>query len=29
VDELRAASKLGEEEFDKALEKLAIHGGRW
>jgi superfamily II DNA helicase RecQ len=27
VDELRAASKLGEEEFDKALEKLAIHGG--
>jgi ATP-dependent DNA helicase RecQ len=27
VDELRAASKLGEEEFDKALEKLQIHGG--
>jgi RecQ family ATP-dependent DNA helicase len=27
VDELRSASKLGEEEFDKALEKLAIHGG--
>ena len=27
VEELRAASKLGEEEFDKALEKLAIHGG--
>jgi RecQ family ATP-dependent DNA helicase len=27
VDELRAASKLGEEEFDKALEKLEIHGG--
>ena len=23
----RAASKLGEEEFDKALEKLEIHGG--
>jgi superfamily II DNA helicase RecQ len=27
VEELRAASKLGEEEFDRALEKLAIHGG--
>ncbi len=27
VDEIRAASKLGEEEFDKALEKLEIHGG--
>jgi ATP-dependent DNA helicase RecQ len=27
VDELRAASKLAEEEFDKALEKLEIHGG--
>ena len=27
VEELRAASKLGEEEFDKALEKLQIHGG--
>jgi RecQ family ATP-dependent DNA helicase len=27
VVELRAASKLGEEEFDKALEKLEIHGG--
>jgi superfamily II DNA helicase RecQ len=27
VDELRAAAKLGEEEFDKALEKLEIHGG--
>jgi RecQ family ATP-dependent DNA helicase len=27
VDELRAASKLSEEEFDKALEKLEIHGG--
>jgi ATP-dependent DNA helicase RecQ len=27
VDELRAASKLREEEFDKALEKLEIHGG--
>ncbi|MFZ1087355.1 MAG: ATP-dependent DNA helicase RecQ [Terracidiphilus sp.] len=26
-EELRAASKLGEEEFDKALEKLEIHGG--
>ena len=24
---MRAASKLGEEEFDKALEKLEIHGG--
>ncbi len=27
VDELRAASRLSEEEFDKALEKLQIHGG--
>ncbi|MGC1463102.1 MAG: RecQ family ATP-dependent DNA helicase, partial [Terracidiphilus sp.] len=27
VDEMRGASKLGEEEFDKALEKLEIHGG--
>jgi superfamily II DNA helicase RecQ len=27
VEELRAASKLGEEEFDKAMEKLEIHGG--
>jgi len=27
VEELRAESKLGEEEFDKALEKLEIHGG--
>jgi superfamily II DNA helicase RecQ len=27
VEELRAASKLGEEEFDKALDKLEIHGG--
>lgn len=27
VEELRAASKLGEEEFDKAIEKLEIHGG--
>jgi RecQ family ATP-dependent DNA helicase len=27
VEELRAAAKLGEEEFDKALEKLEIHGG--
>jgi RecQ family ATP-dependent DNA helicase len=27
VEYLRAASKLGEEEFDKALEKLEIHGG--
>jgi RecQ family ATP-dependent DNA helicase len=27
VEELRAASKLGEEEFDKALEKLEIHSG--
>lgn len=27
VDELRADSKLGDEEFDKALEKLEIHGG--
>jgi RecQ family ATP-dependent DNA helicase len=27
VDELRAKSKLSEEEFDKALEKLEIHGG--
>ena len=27
IDELRATSKLTEEEFDKALEKLEIHGG--
>jgi superfamily II DNA helicase RecQ len=27
VEELRAAAKLSEEEFDKALEKLEIHGG--
>ncbi len=27
ANDLRAASKLGEEEFDKALEKLQIHGG--
>jgi superfamily II DNA helicase RecQ len=27
VRELRAASTLSEEEFDKALEKLEIHGG--
>lgn len=27
VEELRAASNLGDEEFDKALEKLEIHGG--
>ncbi len=27
VDELRAISKLDEEQFDKALEKLEIHGG--
>ncbi len=27
VEALRAASKLDEEEFDKALEKLEIHGG--
>jgi superfamily II DNA helicase RecQ len=27
VEELRNASKLGEEDFDKALEKLEIHGG--
>ncbi len=27
VEELRAVSRLGEEEFDKALEKLEIHGG--
>jgi RecQ family ATP-dependent DNA helicase len=27
VEELREGSKLGEEEFDKALEKLEIHGG--
>jgi RecQ family ATP-dependent DNA helicase len=26
-EELRAASKMSEEEFDKALEKLEIHGG--
>jgi superfamily II DNA helicase RecQ len=27
IDELRSDSKLTEEEFDKALEKLEIHGG--
>ena len=27
VEELRALSELSEEEFDKALEKLEIHGG--
>jgi superfamily II DNA helicase RecQ len=27
VEELRASSKLDEEQFDKALEKLEIHGG--
>jgi RecQ family ATP-dependent DNA helicase len=27
IREVRAASALGEEEFDKALEKLEIHGG--
>jgi RecQ family ATP-dependent DNA helicase len=27
VEELREGSQLGEEEFDKALEKLEIHGG--
>ncbi len=27
VEELRAASKLSQEEFDKALEKLETHGG--
>jgi RecQ family ATP-dependent DNA helicase len=27
IEDLRAASKLAEEEFDKALEKLEIHGG--
>ena len=27
VEQLRSGSKLGEEEFDKALEKLEIHGG--
>jgi len=27
VDDLRAASKLDDEEFDRALEKLEIHGG--
>ena len=27
VEELRAGARLGEEEFDKALEKLEIHGG--
>jgi ATP-dependent DNA helicase RecQ len=27
VEELRATSKLDEESFDKALEKLEIHGG--
>jgi RecQ family ATP-dependent DNA helicase len=29
VEELRARSKLNEEEFDKAMEKLEIHGGAW
>src|ERR1035441_9258726 len=27
VEAMRESSKLGEEEFDKALEKLEIHGG--
>jgi RecQ family ATP-dependent DNA helicase len=27
VEELRASSQLSEDEFDKALEKLEIHGG--
>ena len=27
IDDLRAASRMSEEEFDKALEKLEIHGG--
>ncbi len=27
IEELREGSQLGEEEFDKALEKLEIHGG--
>jgi RecQ family ATP-dependent DNA helicase len=27
VEDLRGATRLGEEEFDKALEKLEIHGG--
>jgi len=27
VEDLRAGSQLGEEEFDKVLEKLEIHGG--
>ena len=27
IDEIRAVSKLTDEEFDKALEKLEIHGG--
>ena len=27
VEEIRASSQLSEEEFDKALEKLEIHGG--
>ena len=27
IDELRSDSRLGEEAFDKALEKLEIHGG--
>jgi len=27
VEERRALSELSEEEFDKALEKLEIHGG--
>jgi superfamily II DNA helicase RecQ len=27
VEQLRGGSRMGEEEFDKALEKLQIHGG--
>jgi ATP-dependent DNA helicase RecQ len=27
IEDLRAAARLSEEEFDKALEKLEIHGG--
>src|SRR3569833_356371 len=27
IEDLRASSKLSDEEFDKALEKLEIHGG--
>ena len=27
IEELREVARLGEEEFDKALEKLEIHGG--